>query len=243
MRPLRFFATLRYFLGVLCVLGDLGVFAFLCASVSSASLRYHPPIDTDLHRLKKKPQRTQKFTENTEKICANLCNLWFSLCVLGVSAFLCASVSSASLRYHPPIDTDLHRLKKKPQRTQKFTENTEKICANLCNLWFSLCVLGVSAFLCASALPSTDWHRFTPIREKPQRTQKFTENTEKICANLCNLWFFFYANRRFAFRGGFRGCMPANSARCTRLPPGRFARACLRQRFRRRGRRLPGRGQ
>ena len=32
---------------------------------------------------------------------------------------------------------------------------------------------------------STDWHRFALIEEKPQRTQKFTENTEIF--PLCSL--------------------------------------------------------
>gem|GEM_PF-3765088 len=43
-----------------------------------------------------------------------------------------------------------------------------------------LCFLCAFAFPLASlALPSTDLHRFTPIEEKPQKTQKFAENTEK----------------------------------------------------------------
>ena len=94
----------------------------------------HPPIDTDLLRLKKKNTEDTEAPQKTQK---------FSLCVSGrgdASPLLCASALTlasfgflASLaltpwrpwRYYPPIDTDLHRLKKnhrghrKLQRTQK----------------------------------------------------------------------------------------------------------------------------
>ncbi len=56
-------------------------------------------------------------------------------------------------------DTEIYR--------EKFTENTEKICANLCNLWF----LSLASFTFLGAL-GVLIHRFTQIytdfREHPQ---------------------------------------------------------------------------
>ncbi len=100
------------------------------------------------HRLKKKTtEDTEIYREHRKFFLGVLCFLCVFALILGALWVL----GDLGVTY-PPIDTDLHRLeKKKTQRTQRFTEDTEKICANPCNLWISLCVF---VFLCVSALSS-----------------------------------------------------------------------------------------
>ena len=76
-----------------------------------------------------KPQKTQKTHREHRSFSLRLCFLCTSalildaLCVLGA---LGISAFSASLRYHPPLDTDLHRLKKTTENT-KAPQKTQKV--------------------------------------------------------------------------------------------------------------------
>ena len=138
-------------------------------------------VGVPIHRLSRKTTEDTETPQKTQK---------FFLCVLCVSwrpwrqplCALCASAFSASLRYYPPIITDLHRFQGTSANPKLPIFSSVLICV-ICGVLFVSFASLLS--LCVSALLSTDW---------PCRAKKAGGASHRLLAKLKPRRRYFFPN-------------------------------------------------
>ncbi len=123
---------------------------------------------------------------------------------------LCQSVQSVAFIHRlTQIYTDLHRLKEKPQRTQKITEDTE----------FFLCVPCVSLRLCVPLRLCVIIHRLTQIfTDWMVETADFADFAEKSALICVICGFHPPTTRKARLCGGKMGMVGLEPTRPQRTP-------------------------